>query len=310
MNLGENLAYVALVTNDVAAASTVFEEYLGLRRTNCDAGQGEKVPVFAVGKSALALFPTGHPLVDGQDKPGVHHVAFAVDDPDAAIEHAKRAGISVVAEAGNGLHGHRYRALDPKTTSGVRVRLSTPLDLEPSRSPYLDRLDHIGIASADNVGAIDQFCHKLGCVIESQQTDVEVETAMESFTSDKYGVVYHSRQPRLIGAIRVAFITAGDCELEFLQSANSELESVIDHGNPGNTRQDRNAIARFIAARGAGLHHIAFKTADINGVLKRLTDKGVRMIDQVGRPGSRRAQIGFVHPASVGGFLFHFVQRP
>jgi len=309
MNLGKKLAYVALVTSDVGAASTVFGEYLGLERTSGDSSAGD-VPVFAVGQSALALFPVGHPLVDGQDKPGVHHVALEVEDLDAAADQAERAGIpNLGSKSVKGLQGRRFRVLDPKAMSGVRVRLSEPLSVAPSRSSAIERLDHIGIASANNVSAIDQFCGRLGCELESQQTDVEVETALESFTSDKYGVIYHSRSPRLIGAIRVAFITTGDCELEFLQSVSSEHEAVIDHGNPGNTRQDRSAIARFIAARGASLHHIAFKTPDINGALKRLADKGVRTIDNVGRPGSRRAQIGFVHPASVGGFLFHFVQR-
>jgi catechol 2,3-dioxygenase-like lactoylglutathione lyase family enzyme len=310
MNFGKDLAYIALVTNDVAAAAAVFGEHLGLSRTDCRTESGDAVPVFAIGESALALFPVGHPVVGGQDKPGVHHIALAVADPDAAAEAAARAGIAASpGGVATGLQGHRYRMLDPKATSGLRTYLSQPLAIKKSSSGAVERLDHIGVASVDNAVAIEQFCGKLGLQLESQQTDVEVLIAVESFTSDKYGVIYHNRKPEMAGAVRVAFITAGDCELEFLASLNADQNTNIDQGAPGNTRQDRNAIARFVASRGPGLHHFAFKTADINGILASLAKAGIRVIDKVGRPGSRRAQIGFVHPGSVGGFLFHFVQR-
>ena len=58
-----------------------------------------------------------------------------------------------------------------------------------------------------------------------------------------------------------------------------------------------------------GLHHIAIKASDINGTLQKMSKAGFQMIDQVGRPGSRRALIGFPHPKSTGGILMHLVQR-
>lgn len=173
----------------------------------------------------------------------------------------------------------------------------------------VERIDHLGIASADNQAAIAIFAGRMGLPIESQQTDMEVETAIESFTSDKYGVVYHTRPPRVLGGLRVAFLTAGDCELEFLQNFDPAHGAALQHGAAGNTRQDQGAITKFIATHGAGLHHLALKTADIDDALTRLEHGGARMIDRVGRPGSRRARIGFVHPASFGGILVHLVQR-
>ena len=80
-------------------------------------------------------------------------------------------------------------------------------------------------------------------------------------------------------------------------------------GAPGNTRGDKGAIARYIERRGPGLHHLALKTPDIDATLARLYGAGHRMIDHTGRPGSRRARIGFIHPASLGGLLLHFVER-
>jgi hypothetical protein len=149
----------------------------------------------------------------------------------------------------------------------------------------------------------------MGLPVESQQTDMEVETAIERFTSDKYGVVYHSRVPRVVGGLRVAFLTAGDCELEFLKNFDPSHGAELRHGAAGNTRQDQGAITKFIAAYGAGLHHVALKTHDIDVTLAAMERAGARMIDRTGRPGSRRARIGFVHPTSFGGVLVHFVER-
>ena len=52
-----------------------------------------------------------------------------------------------------------------------------------------------------------------------------------------------------------------------------------------------------LAMNGLRLSHVA------------LADAGFRMIDSKGRPGSRRARIGFVHPSALGGVLAHFVDR-
>ena len=191
----------------------------------------------------------------------------------------------------------------------MRTFITGELRLPRHDPGVIERIDHLGIASADNQSAIAVFSDRLGLPVESQQTDIEVETAIESFTSDKYGVVYHNRPPRVIGGLRVAFLTAGDCELEFLQNFDPSHGADLRHGSAGNTRQDQGAITKYIAAHGPGLHHVALKTPDIDAALGLLDAAGVRLIDLTGRPGSRRARIGFIHPSSFGGVLFHLVQR-
>lgn len=304
-----NLAYIAVVSKDVAKAETLFEKTLGLTRTDVAAGNGRTAPVFSVGQSAIALFEAGDPFVDGQDKAGVHHIAFGDPQPEQAAARVALTGIAVSGEAHVGLGGKTRVGLSPQSTSGVKAYFTQALDIERTRSGKVERVDHIGIASADNRAAVATFCGKLGLPLESQQTDMEVQIAVESFTSDKYGAVYHSRAPQLVGGLRVAFITAGDCELEFLQNFDPAQSDFIQHGAAGTTRQDQGAITRYIASRGAGLHHVAFKVPDINAVLAALNEQGFATIDRVGRPGSRRALIGFVQPKSLGGILIHFVQR-
>ena len=205
--------------------------------------------------------------------------------------------------------------LSTRATCGIATRLCVPIGAAPDAgaSEHVARIDHLGIASEDNRAAGAVFTDRLGCPVESTQTDFEISQPIESFTSDKYGVVYHSRPAEPVGGLRVSFLTVGDCELELLQPFDPRRTGPRaegpERGAPGNTRGDKGAIARYIERRGAGLHHLALKTPDIDAVLARLAGAGHRTIDRVGRPGSRRARIGFVHPASLGGLLLHFVER-
>lgn len=309
--MNPDLAYVGLAVNGVDAVAGALAEHLGLPRRDAALGDGTRVPLLRVGATALALFEAGDPFLGDDGKPGVHHIAIAADVPD---DYARGSGLVLDDTCpAAGIDGVAQRGFDPAATHGVRTRVCAPLDLPDRNDGAVERIDHLGVASADNAAATDVFGGKLGCTVESTQTDMEVRMAVESFTSDKYGVVYHSRPPEPVGGLRVCFLSIGDCELELLQPFDPVPEHADDagpsHNRPGNTRGDRGAIGRYIERRGPGLHHIALKTPDINGLLPKLADAGLRMIDTRGRPGSRRALIGFIHPAALGGLLVHFVQR-
>ncbi|HSS64447.1 MAG TPA: VOC family protein [Gammaproteobacteria bacterium] len=305
------VAYVAVAVSDVAAASQVFSEAFGLGHRVGSLSDGTGVPIFTVGRTAIAVFEAGHPFIGSDSKPGVHHVAIAAPDPSA---YAKVVDVPAVdGTLSDGIDGVPQIELEADATCGVRLRVCRPLSLAAGDGRHVERIDHLGVAASDNARAAAVFSAKLGCPVESTQTDMEVQMAVESFTSDKYGVVYHNRPPQPVGGLRVSFLTAGDFELEFLQPFDPVPEKADPSGpapnQPGNTRGDRGAIGRFIHRRGPGLHHIALKTPHIDRLLPELAQKGLRMIDLKGRPGSRRALIGFVHPASLGGLLLHFVER-
>ena len=304
------LAYVAAVVDDPDRVASVFERDLGLPRTEV-AAPGGSIPWIAVGESAVALFGPGHELLGGAARSGVHHVAITTPDPQAR---ARQCGFDH-AGPNPGPGGSRQVELAARATCGIATRLCEPIgtDCGDGTSDRVARIDHVGVACEDNRAAGAVFTDRLGCPVESTQTDFEISQAIESFTSDKYGVAYHSRAPEPIGGLRVSFLTVGDCELELLQPfdprhAHQRSEGP-QRGAPGNTRGDKGAIARYIERRGPGLHHLALKTPDIDATLAHLSAAGHRMIDLVGRPGSRRARIGFIHPASLGGLLLHFVER-
>ncbi len=301
-----DLAYLALVVDDPEKSAEHFEKDFGLPRRDFKCG-ASSVPLISVGATAMALFGPADPFLGPNPKKGVHHLALCAADPQAA---AGATGLPTTGNLSKGLDGKAQISLDREATNGVRVRFTEPLDLAPPRSDLVERIDHIGVASADNRAARATFIDRLGCVYESQQTDSEVETISENFTSDTHRYIFHTRPSRLVGSMRVTFITVGDCELEFLQDLTADVGAdAARHDAAGDTRADRSAIARHIASRGAGLHHLAFKTPDIDATLGRLGRTGYRLIDKTGRPGSRRARIGFLHPAALGGVLVHFVER-
>jgi len=301
-----DLAYVALVVDEPDVSAAIFQSAFGLPREELPLGR-DRVPVIGIGQSALAFFAPHDPFLGDTAKMGVHHVGIAADDPLQAVE---AAGLAIAGPPGEGLCGNTQLELARQATCGVRVRFTQSLGLGSAASGMVERIDHLGVASIDNQAACAIFIDKLGCVYESQQTDSEVETLAENFTSDTYANVYHTRASRVVGSLRVTFITVGDTEFEFLQDLTGEVKAdEAQHNAAGNTRGDRSAIARYIGSRGAGLHHLALKTPDINGSLARLNESGHRTIDSVGRPGSRAAQIGFMHPSMLGGVLMHFVER-
>jgi methylmalonyl-CoA/ethylmalonyl-CoA epimerase len=69
-------------------------------------------------------------------------------------------------------------------------------------------------------------------------------------------------------------------------------------------------VGRFLHRRGPGLHHIAYRTPDLEGDLARLGAAGLRLIDREPRVGTHGHRVAFVHPSSTGGVLIELVERP
>jgi len=67
-------------------------------------------------------------------------------------------------------------------------------------------------------------------------------------------------------------------------------------------------VARFLATRGSGLHHVAYQVSDIDAELDRLRAAGMRLIDEQPRTGIRGSRVAFVHPKSTGGVLTEIVE--
>ena len=67
-------------------------------------------------------------------------------------------------------------------------------------------------------------------------------------------------------------------------------------------------VGKYLAKRGAGIHHVAYQVTDIDAELARLREAGVQLIDQTPRIGIRGSRVAFCHPKSTGGVLTEIVE--
>jgi methylmalonyl-CoA epimerase len=91
--------------------------------------------------------------------------------------------------------------------------------------------------------------------------------------------------------VRAHFIPAGESALELLEAT-----------------ADDSPIAKYVARRGPGLHHITLRVDDIRAALAQLKAKGVRLIDEAPREGAHGSLVAFIHPSSAHGVLVELKQ--
>lgn len=119
-------------------------------------------------------------------------------------------------------------------------------------------------------------------------SDLEAAVA---FHSDVLGMALVHRETLPEQGVRAALLDVGDAHVELLEPLDSEA-----------------AVARFLARRGPGLHHLAYRVGDIEAALASLSAAGTRLIDARPRRGIRGSQVAFLHPSGTGGVLTEIVQ--
>jgi methylmalonyl-CoA/ethylmalonyl-CoA epimerase len=92
--------------------------------------------------------------------------------------------------------------------------------------------------------------------------------------------------------VNTAFFQTGDTKIELLESSDSE-----------------GVIARYIAKKGEGIHHIAFEVADIEAEMKRLAGEGFQLLNPVPKKGADNKLVCFLHPAGTNGVLVELCQN-
>jgi methylmalonyl-CoA epimerase len=96
-------------------------------------------------------------------------------------------------------------------------------------------------------------------------------------------------------------VEAQKVDVAFVGSGNGRLE-LLQPTAPDST------VQKFLDKRGPGLHHIAYRVADIEGALEQLAQKGIRLIDEKPRPGAGGHRVAFLHPQSTNGVLVELVE--
>jgi methylmalonyl-CoA/ethylmalonyl-CoA epimerase len=96
-------------------------------------------------------------------------------------------------------------------------------------------------------------------------------------------------------------VPAEKSRIAFLPLAGAEVELVMP-------TTDDSGIAKYLAKRGPGMHHLCLEVDDIEGMLTQLRAKNVRLINEEPRTGADGKKYAFVHPESTGGVLVELYQ--
>jgi methylmalonyl-CoA/ethylmalonyl-CoA epimerase len=92
--------------------------------------------------------------------------------------------------------------------------------------------------------------------------------------------------------VTIAFLPVGDVKIELVQPTD-----------------DTTGVARFLATRGEGFHHVCFEVDDVSAELTRLVIDGIEVIDTAPRPGAE-GPVAFLHPRSCHGVLVELIEAP
>ena len=91
--------------------------------------------------------------------------------------------------------------------------------------------------------------------------------------------------------VRLVMVPVGESRLELLEATSPD-----------------SAVAKFIAKRGEGLHHVCLRVPDLAAAVERLKRDGVRLVSEDMKTGAGGHKYVFVHPASTGGVLLELVE--
>jgi methylmalonyl-CoA/ethylmalonyl-CoA epimerase len=134
-------------------------------------------------------------------------------------------------------------------------------------------IDHVGIAVSNLAEALAFYRDALGLEVE----------APEDVPSQR---------------VRARFIRLGPAA-EQGEGASLELLEATADDSP---------IAKYVARRGPGIHHLTLGVEDISAALAQLKSRGVRLIDETPRPGAHGSLVAFIHPSATHGVLIELKQ--
>jgi methylmalonyl-CoA epimerase len=108
---------------------------------------------------------------------------------------------------------------------------------------------------------------------------------------EKLGLAVSAEETVPAEKVRLVMVPVGESRLELLEATS-----------------DDSTIAKFIAKRGEGLHHVCLKVPDLPAVVDKLKKDGVRLVSEEIKRGAGGHRYVFVHPSSTGGVLLELVE--
>ena len=101
---------------------------------------------------------------------------------------------------------------------------------------------------------------------------------------------------------RIESIPAEDVDVAFLETENAHIELLLPTG-------EDSGIARYLATRGPGMHHLCLAVTDIGAAMRSLDAAGIELINERPRQRENGTRYAFVHPKSSGGVLVELYEK-
>ena len=139
--------------------------------------------------------------------------------------------------------------------------------------------------------AVPAHIRALGKVHHVAVVVADVERAL-GFWRDTLGLPVELVLPIEHDRVTIAFLPVGESKLELVQPTD-----------------DSTGVARFLAGKGEGFHHVCFEVADLAATLTRLGLDGIELIDTAPRRGAE-GPVAFLHPRSCHGVLVELIEAP
>lgn len=114
-----------------------------------------------------------------------------------------------------------------------------------------------------------------------------------AFWQDALGLTVSALEQNTDEAVNIAFLPVGASQLELIQPTSTD-----------------SGVAKYLAKRGSGIHHLCLAVDDIHAALAQLAAHGVELINDTPRTRHDGTQYAFVHPKSTGGVLVELYQYP
>lgn len=108
---------------------------------------------------------------------------------------------------------------------------------------------------------------------------------------DQFGLPLEGIEEVASQRVRVAFLQAGETRVELLESTSPD-----------------GPIAKFLASRGPGVHHVAYRVDDVRAAMAEAKAKGLQPLSEEPKPGAHHTLVCFLHPKQTGGVLIELVQ--
>ncbi|MEO6445640.1 MAG: methylmalonyl-CoA epimerase [Gemmatimonadaceae bacterium] len=127
---GTTIAHIGLAVRSLDDILPFYRDVLGLTETPLDDWDGARIAGLVAGDALVELLEAESPESPigkfvAKRGPGIHHICFAVDDLDAALNRCRAAGVRLIDETPRlGAEGKRIAFLHPAATAGVLVELS------------------------------------------------------------------------------------------------------------------------------------------------------------------------------------------